>query len=680
MTEPVPSLPGWPVIGNLLDVQVEVPIEAPERLGDIYRPITTLYLAGIDRYIVTGFDIFGELCDETRFFQSSTVGVHAERSAWLSRNEVEHVVDKDRVQATHLAGRPYLEAVLRETLRLSPTAPGFARGVRLENKTEHVAAADGKYEIPCGAALLGFLGKMQRDPKVWADNADQFKPERMLDENFSKLPKNAWKVRMGRARTGASPSTAATHGYAPAVHDLNSAVEHLPTDQSVVIVTASSEGEPPDNAARFVAWLARITGPGVLCGDALCQFSVVGGRDREQGEHTRRGQRHPSARCPRSTSPLSTEECAAHLQQGLSWARVTAAQPPTAPGHHPEKLVLPGNLDDDVRRVFRHFGLPWDAAAVTIGKAWPTLLPTDVPDVDVLLALATDAAETVPLRALCDEDAFAAIVLARRTSLLDLLEQNPGVPLPLAGFLAMLPPLRVRPHSSIASLPLAHSDNAYAFCYRTLLPTPRNGNPFHGVAGTCLRSLRVGDQALVAVRATNRVSRLPPDPAATPLILVCAGAGLAPFLRFLEERAVRIRDGGRRLALALLFVGCRDCRNPDADRLHADQPDAWGRDDIMAEYGGVRYAFSERPESPLAAGCRYVYERLQTPRDAADMIRLWEQGAKVYTCGSGRGRWFWRRPGQSAGDGAAAHMTEAKAEAWLQKQQHSERFVADVST
>lgn len=44
--------------------------------------------------------------------------------------------------------------------------------------------------------IIAILPAIHRDPDVWGEDADEFKPERMLDENLSALPKNAWKVRI----------------------------------------------------------------------------------------------------------------------------------------------------------------------------------------------------------------------------------------------------------------------------------------------------------------------------------------------------------------------------------------------------------------------------------------------------------------------------------------------------
>jgi cytochrome P450 / NADPH-cytochrome P450 reductase len=50
----------------------------------------------------------------------------------------------------------------------------------------------GKYLIKEDDACLVLLSKLHVDPAVY-DNPMEFRPERMLSENFNKLPKNAWK-------------------------------------------------------------------------------------------------------------------------------------------------------------------------------------------------------------------------------------------------------------------------------------------------------------------------------------------------------------------------------------------------------------------------------------------------------------------------------------------------------
>lgn len=113
---------------------------------------------------------------------------------FAAQQEVDRVVGKDKIVSKHMNQLKYLEAVLRETLRLTPTAPAFSRGVRPENKEESPTIGGGKYSMPGTDGILCLLGKIQRDPKVYGDDANEFRPERMLGENFEKLPKNAWKV------------------------------------------------------------------------------------------------------------------------------------------------------------------------------------------------------------------------------------------------------------------------------------------------------------------------------------------------------------------------------------------------------------------------------------------------------------------------------------------------------
>jgi cytochrome P450 / NADPH-cytochrome P450 reductase len=49
-------------------------------------------------------------------------------------------------------------------------------------------------------------------------------------------------------------------GFRAALGTLDSAANHVPSDGPIIIVCASFEGEPADNAAHFVQWLASLKG------------------------------------------------------------------------------------------------------------------------------------------------------------------------------------------------------------------------------------------------------------------------------------------------------------------------------------------------------------------------------------------------------------------------------------
>ncbi len=473
---------------------------------------------------------------------------------FAAQEEVDRVVGAGRIEPHHLAKLPYLAAVLRETLRLAPTAPAISRGRRPENKEDPPTIGGGKYEIPGNKGVLCLLGKIQRDPKVFGDDADDFRPERMLDESFNKLPKNAWRpfgtglrACIGRAfawqeallvmalvlqnftlrlddpdykmpvqhmltikpkdcwarvsprpgvtalglqdrllatgngvpavknevakpvsppestngdggrqrmtiiygsNTGSCQalaqklaSEATQRGFAASVDDLDSAVDKIPADgQPVVVITASYEGQPPDNAARLVAWLETVKDAAAFNGTRFAVFGcghvdwvstyqripkLVDSLLAEHGA-TRIAERgesdasqrdiygdfakwtaeslwpalsdKASAELPQVEMELevSTQQRAAHLQQKLYWSEVAEARLLTA-ASEPEKrhirfklpsdmsyqsgdylAVLPLNPDESVRRVIRRFGLPWDAT-ITIRKGGPTTLPTETP-------------------------------------------------------------------------------------------------------------------------------------------------------------------------------------------------------------------------------------------------------------------------------------------------------------
>ena len=113
-------------------------------------------------------------------------------SAYHSAQQVvDEVVGRSCVEVKHLKRLKYLNAVLRETLRLSPTVPAFAR--RSKNG-EDITLGGGRYEVTANETIMGLLGTVHRDHTVYGDDVNDFRPERMLDVEFDMLPKAAWKV------------------------------------------------------------------------------------------------------------------------------------------------------------------------------------------------------------------------------------------------------------------------------------------------------------------------------------------------------------------------------------------------------------------------------------------------------------------------------------------------------
>lgn len=79
---------------------------------------------------------------------------------------------------------------LRETLRVCSPIPGV--GVEAVEDT----LLDNRYPIKKGEVISPFFTRAHVDPRVYGEDANVFRPERMLDENFERLQKqfpNCWK-------------------------------------------------------------------------------------------------------------------------------------------------------------------------------------------------------------------------------------------------------------------------------------------------------------------------------------------------------------------------------------------------------------------------------------------------------------------------------------------------------
>ena len=95
-----------------------------------------------------------------------------------AREEIDFATGKTRlVQGSDIANLPYLQAIVKETLRLHPTVPLIPR------ESTQSCTING-YDIPERTRLLVNVWAIGRDPKCWEDPLE-FKPERFLSEEGS---------------------------------------------------------------------------------------------------------------------------------------------------------------------------------------------------------------------------------------------------------------------------------------------------------------------------------------------------------------------------------------------------------------------------------------------------------------------------------------------------------------
>ncbi|MFI0221513.1 cytochrome P450 [Streptomyces lydicus] len=523
-------------------------------------------------------------------------------------------------------------------------------------------------------------------------------------------------------------------GFAADVAPLDAYAGQLPDDRPVVIVAASYNGQPTDDAAAFVQWLK--TAPDDAA--AGLPFAVLGVGDRNWaatyqhvptliddrldalGGHrllpraeadasgdlggtvkqfaallrtqllTRYGDPASvgaSAPDDEDTGYTVTEVTGGPLdalaaRHGLTPMTVTEAHDLTAQDWpRPKRFlrlalpagvtyrtadhlaVLPANTPDAVERAARALGVDLDTVLALHAGRRPgrDTLPVDRPlTVRQLLTHhlelgdrpTVDQVAVLAAHNPCppEQHALESLAADDPRTLIELIEAHPALrgALTWPTILDLLPPLRTR-HYSVSSSPA--TDARHADLMVSLLPG--------GTGSTYLHTLRPGDTVLARVQPCREAFRI--DPAdGTPVILVAAGTGLAPFRGAVADRVA----AGRR-APARLYFGCDD---PAGDFLHAEEFAA-------AESAGavsVRPVFSARPEN----GHRFVQHRIAA--EAAEVWELLQAGARVYVCGDGSRM----APGVRAAfrDLHAAHTgaSPQESEAWLRELTASGRYIEDV--
>lgn len=299
--------------------------------------------------------------------------------------------------------------------------------------------------------------------------------------------------------------------------------------------------------------------------------------------------------------------------------------------------ILPFNPTETVHRVMTRFSLPFDTV-LKVSSHMSTSLP-DEPlsaldlfgaylelsqpatrrNVQMLMQATTDEATRAALSELVMGD-FNAAVTEKRVSLLDLLERYPSIELPLGSFITSLIPMRPRQYS-IASSPTAGTSRLILVYDVLDSPSIAHDARHIGVASNYLSSLRPGDIIHASVKASHQPFHIP-ESDKIPIVMIAAGAGLAPFRGFIEERSACLTSG-RHLAPAHLFFGCR---GPTRDDLYREELDRWESMGAVVTHR----AYSRAPEQ--SEGHKHINEVLLAERKL--LIELWERDARVYVCGS----------------------------------------------
>lgn len=350
--------------------------------------------------------------------------------------------------------------------------------------------------------------------------------------------------------------------------------------------------------------------------------------------------------------------------------------------------VIPHNSDSLVRRVAARFGFGQDVyVRLRPTTNRKTFLPVnqtipvyrllgdyvELQDVATRSQIQTLAdytecpPEKIQLLALTGDTEASATrykedLLAKRKSLIDLLEDFPACTLPFEIYLEMLPALRPR-YYSISSSPLADPYGCSITVAVVEGPARSGHGTFQGVCTNYLARQQAGEVIYAFVKDTKSAFRLPDDPA-TPIIMIGPGTGLAPFRGFLQERAV-LKAQDQEVGTSLLFFGCR---HPQQDFLYEDELRQFEAQGITR----LSTSFS-RVEGQKKC---YVQDELYARRD--EVWELIDAGAVIYVCGDASRMAPDVRRTFAAIYCEKAGASEAAAESWLNELTAQNRYLVDV--
>ena len=244
-----------------------------------------------------------------------------------------------------------------------------------------------------------------------------------------------------------------------------------------------------------------------------------------------------------------------------------------------------------------------------------------------------------------DKLAYAEFIKRTHVNLGRLLQlacsDKPWSNLPLSYLVETLPHIRPRFYSISSSSVVSPRKPSITAIISTT-PVPDNPNEFvHGVTSNYLLAISQHFQSKIhphgvtyylngpndalkggKVFAHIRRSKFKlPITGKTPLIMVGAGTGLAPFRAFLSERC-QVQKIGKEIGQMILFFGCR---NPYEDFIYRDELEEMQK--TLGDKLRLVTAFSRQEGTPR----RYVQDRVSELGE--DVVKLITEGASFYVCG-----------------------------------------------
>jgi cytochrome P450/NADPH-cytochrome P450 reductase len=262
---------------------------------------------------------------------------------------------------------------------------------------------------------------------------------------------------------------------------------------------------------------------------------------------------------------------------------------------------------------------------------------------------------------MADEEAYRSEILVKNRSIFNLLDDCRACQLPLALFLELMPALKPRFYS-ISSSPRAMG-RLCSITVGVVDAESRTGKGrYRGTASNYLASLDRGSEVFAFVHDTKSAFRLPGS-TQTPIIMVGAGTGVAPYRGFLQERA-HFKQQGDELGQALLFFGFRHSAE---DFIYREE---------FEEY--VRSGVAELITAPSREFEKKVYVQDRILEESERVWACLEAGAVIYVCGDASKMAPSVREAFKAVYREHAGSDDSGSEAWVRELENGGRYKADV--